>query len=759
MTQPLEPDDSSKSRKWPEEWSNLIAELEQDQSRQVWDQKRYLSFLLGGLISRSPERALQFLQQHQEISVRSVRDLPALLNALARQLLAKSTPHRVEELLSLSASWQVPLVLETHIELAKAWIQYSEFTKAHIVLHTVLEKAPTFVEALLALYELAKTENRTTEAHASLDRIVEADPSLSTAVFAYKERSKLAPDSGQPVRLALLSSFVLDQLIPFLDFECRRVGLLPEFYVTPFNQYTQEILNQNSALHNFKPDLVFLAVSIEDLFPEFTGYPSSQDLDKAEEDITRSVLHLVKELQQRSGALVVLSDFISMHHSPHGILDNRLTQGLLRWITRLNQALADTLATQERAFLLPLSEVVNWVGKTRAKNPKMDYMASMRLSEACLPELARYCMRYIKPLKGLTKKCIVLDLDGTLWGGIVGELGPEGIHLGPTVPGKEYMDFQKALLNLTRRGVLLAICSKNNPEDVLPVLREHIYMILREEHFGAMRINWRNKAENIKEIAEELNIGLDSLVFIDDNPNERELVRQLLPEVLTVEFPRDPSRYRMTLESLSDFELLAITKEDEMRLAQYQAIGKRQAMRNAATSLEEYLYSLALKVTIELAKPEVLSRLVQMFNKTNQFNLTTRRYQTSDVERFLNSDEYRVYTLDVSDRFVNHGVVGTAVVQTDRIQWRVDSLLMSCRVMGLTIEQAFLARICQDAKDADAMTLLGEFIPSKKNHPVKDFYSQEGFTLKSDDGGHQLWEYDLASSKVKTPPWITTTGD
>jgi FkbH-like protein len=252
---------------------------------------------------------------------------------------------------------------------------------------------------------------------------------------------------------------------------------------------------------------------------------------------------------------------------------------------------------------------------------------------------------------------------------------------------------------------------------------------------------------------------LDSLVFIDDNPNERELVRQLLPEVLTIELPRDPSRYRMTLENLSDFELLAITKEDEMRMAQYQAIGKRQAMRNTAASLDDYFYSLALKVIIEPAKPEVLNRLVQMFNKTNQFNLTTRRYQTTEVERFLKSDEYRVYTLEVSDRFVDHGIVGTAVVHAERNKWRIDSLLMSCRVMGLTIEQAFLAIICRDALAAGVTTLLGEFIPSKKNHPVKDFYSQSGFTRQSDAEGYQIWECELASSKVKTPPWITMIGD
>jgi FkbH-like protein len=701
--------------------------------------------------------ALQHVQQHA--GVRSLRDLPALLNALAWQLLAKANPCLVEELLSLSAEWQTPFSEDIHLELAKAWSQRSEFAKARKVLHNVLKRTPTSSEPLLALYELAKTEQRSTEAHALLNQLIEADPSLSTAVFAYKERSKLPPDSGRPVRLALLSSYVLDQLIPFLDFECRRVGLVPEFYLAPFNQFTQEILNHNSALYSFNPELVFLAVSIEDLFPGFTEYPSHDELMRAKDDVTNTMLRLVKELQQSSGALVIVSDFGLMHYSPHGLLDNRLPQGLLRWTTVLNQVLADAFAQLERTFLLPLFEVLSWVGKARAKNPKMDYMASMRLSDAALPELARYCMRYVKPLKGLTKKCVVLDLDGTLWGGIVGELGPEGIQLGPTVPGKEYMEFQRALLNLTRRGTLLAICSKNNPEDVLPVLREHKYMILREEHFAAMRINWRNKAENIKEIVEELNIGPDSLVFIDDNPNERELVRQLLPEVLTIELPRDPSHFRMTLESLSDFELLAVTKEDEMRMAQYQAIGKRKAMRNAIASLEDYLYSLALKVTIELAKPEGLNRLVQMCNKTNQFNLTTPRYQTADVERFLKSNEYRVYTLGVSDRFVDHGIVGTAVVRVEPNQWRIDTLLMSCRVMGLTIEQAFLARLCQDALEASALTLLGEFIPSKKNHPAKDFYFQSGFSLQSDTGGHQIWEYQLATFKVKTPPWITVTGD
>lgn len=386
-------------------------------------------------------------------------------------------------------------------------------------------------------------------------------------------------------------------------------------------------------------------------------------------------------------------------------------------------------------------------------------MASMRIGDAALPELGACYMRYVKPLKGLTRKCIVLDLDGTLWGGVVGEVGPEGVALGPTAPGAEYMEFQGSLLNLTRRGILLAVCSKNNPEDALAVIRNHKYMLLREEHFGAVRINWRNKAENLREIAEELNVGLDSLVFLDDNPVERELIRQLLPEVLTPELPRDPSRYRVILEEMSDFELLAVTREDEIRMAQYQAMAKRRAIRDTARSLDEYLASLEIEVEVKPASPTDLNRLMQMFGKTNQFNLTARRYQAAEIERFMGSDECVVYVLQVRDRFGDHGLVGVAVIRKEDGSWCIDDLLMSCRVMGLSVETAFLARVYRDARTAGAVTLSGEFIRTTKNQLVDGFYERHGFRLVRDAAGHQLWERELGSGPpIETPAWIAVRG-
>jgi FkbH-like protein len=291
----------------------------------------------------------------------------------------------------------------------------------------------------------------------------------------------------------------------------------------------------------------------------------------------------------------------------------------------------------------------------------------------------------------------------------------------------------------------------------MPVLREHKAMVLREEHFSAMRINWRNKAENLAELATELNIGLDALVFIDDNPVERELVRQLLPEVLTVELPRDASRYREALEDLTDFELLALTREDELRVSQYQANRRRQALEQSSGSLDAYLVSLGIRAEIGRAAAHHVPRLVQMFNKTNQFNTTTRRYQAPDVERFLASPAHQVYVLDVADRFGDHGLVGTAVVREEGESWVIDNVLLSCRAMGLSVETTILKQIFDAARERGVSRLVGEFAPTAKNAPCADFYSRHGFRPDGDCGGTQAWLLDPRTDRIEDPAWIAVT--
>ncbi len=494
-------------------------------------------------------------------------------------------------------------------QLAQAQLRSGDAVQAEATIRDVLKRDPSDVEAQRLLYRLLKGAGQAVEAHRALNRLVELDPTSASATFAHRERPKLGEVAGRPVRIALLSSYVLDPLVPFLDVECRRAGLTPEFYIAPYNQYTQDILSPASGLYAFSPDIVFLALDLEDLFPAVRGVPSAEELARGKGEIQSTIVALVRELRSRSNALIAVHELALSSPSPHGILDNRRGDGLIQWTADLDRDLAQALAAETHTFLVPLRAILARVGLEQGQSRKLRYMARMRHADPALRELARASMRYIKPLKGLTRKCVVVDLDGTLWGGVVGELGPEGIQLGPAAPGIEYVDFQEALLNLTRRGILLAICSKNNPDDVLPVLRDHKHMVLREEHFSAVRINWRNKAENLAEIAAELNIGRDALVFLDDNPVERELVRQMLPEVLVVEMPKDASQYRATLEDLTDFELLAVTREDEQRGGQYQANRKRQALEQSSGSLDQYLHSLEIRAEIGPAQAHHVERL------------------------------------------------------------------------------------------------------------------------------------------------------
>ena len=578
--------------------SEWIAEVERDSPKAAADLEGRLGSLLGRVIQNSPRVALHFLRRHRASGIDALTELPSLLTRLGHRLMDGGKSHEIEELVRLMDEWGIAIDDALLADLGAGYAREGWLDKAREVFRRVLKSKPRQASGVRGLYEIAKREELTSDAQALLTELIEADPSPATVAFTYRERRRLPPEGGPPIRIALVSSYVLDQLIPHLDFECRKIGLVPEFYQAPFNQYGQEILQESSALYEFKPEIVFVALALEDLAPETAGCPSAEDLERVGQAVGEQMVALVQVLCDRCPALIVVHEFVLVRRRTFGILDNKGSKGLVGWCRELNQRLAGALRSLERVHLLPLNEVIGSVGKKHAYDPKMWFMARMLLSEAALPELARYSMRYVKPLKGLTRKCVVLDLDGTPWGGILGELGPDGIHLGPTAPGVEYVDFQRALLDLSQRGILLAVCSKNNLEDALAVIRNHEYMVLREGHFSAIRINWRNKAENIREIAEELNIGLEAMVFIDDNATERELVRQLLPEVLTVEPPSDPSRYRTMLEDMSDFELLAITREDELRGAQYQAMQRRRAARRAAVSLEQYLHSLEIKAEI-----------------------------------------------------------------------------------------------------------------------------------------------------------------
>jgi len=345
------------------------------------------------------------------------------------------------------------------------------------------------------------------------------------------------------------------------------------------------------------------------------------------------------------------------------------------------------------------------------------------------------------------KKCLVLDLDNTLWGGILGEDGIDGIKIGGDYPGKAFLYFQKALAELVRCGVILTVCSKNNEPDVLEAWEKNPFMVLRKDSFSAWRINWNDKAGNIRELAQELNIGLDSMVFVDDSPAERELVRQALPMVEVPDFPDQPYRlpefFRMLVERW--FRIYSVNDEDRQKTAQYKANAQRSEAKAHFTDFNEFLKSLDMELTVRKLDEFSLPRVAQMTQKTNQFNLTTRRYTDGVIKAFV-SEGWIIYTLSVNDRFGDSGITGAIMVTPDG---RIDEFLMSCRVLGRGIESAFIRRVLSMLRERGITRVSAEYIPTLKNAQVKDFYDRCGFTLTEEKDGIRHYEAVIADLNLQ----------
>ena len=559
------------------------------------------------------------------------------------------------------------------------------------------------------------------------------------------------------IRVTLLSSFTIDPLAIYVDVKSRLAHLHPEIYVAPFNQYQQEILDKNSRLYKFKPDVIILAVQADVLVKEnfISEYVKLSDVEQTQIEILNRFQAFLSTLTSRMDALVLVNNFMVPSFTPFGILDNKADSGFRSFFNKLNEKLAEAYRKSSQVYVVDLEAVAGKHGKSRCVDPKLYYRGSFGFSESFLPIVADEYMGYIKALKNLTRKCIVLDLDNVMWGGIIGEDGAEGIQLGNDSPGNAYKDFQRTLLSYHNRGVLLAVNSKNNPEDALKAIREHPHMLLREKDFAATRINWQNKVQNMTELAKEINIGLDSMVFIDDNPRERELMKQALPQVQVLDMPSSPFLYRQTLENLNDFNILALTEEDKKRGEMYSARKRREDLRESISSVEEFLKSLEMKVVIKHADDYSLPRIARLVNKTNQFNLTTRRYTDAEVRKMKETKyEFEVYSLQVSDKFGDEGIVGVAIIRKEPTLWTVDSFLLSCRVIGRKVETAFLARIVADAKEQGVSAIIGEYVPTQKNAPVENFYSSHGFEKLTQKGNLGRWRFDLTKSIVKTPEWM-----
>ena len=388
-------------------------------------------------------------------------------------------------------------------------------------------------------------------------------------------------------------------------------------------------------------------------------------------------------------------------------------------------------------------------GEKNVFNYRQFFSGDIKISTEYIPKFTDELMRYIYAITGITRKCIVLDLDNTLWGGIIGEDGFDNIKLGDDPIGRSFVEFQKRLLALNQRGIILAINSKNNFDDAIEVIRKHPNMILREDNFACMKINWNDKVVNLQKISQELNIGLDSFVFFDDDQINQEYVRSSLQDVLVVDLPKDSSQFSQIVTEMKEFDVVKITEEDVKRNDMYLGQKKRKELENEIGDFKEFLKQMNIEVNIQNADSFSIPRISQLTLKTNQFNLTTRRYQEEEISAFASSKDRIVECAQVSDKFGDNGITGVYIVKKEsNEEWIIDTFLLSCRIIGRGIEEAMLSQIIEKAKSLGVKRIKGEFISTSKNKPAENFYNNCGFK-KIDD----YWIFDMGQ-KIETPDHI-----
>ncbi len=551
--------------------------------------------------------------------------------------------------------------------------------------------------------------------------------------------------------LAVLSTFTAELLRPFLVVEADRLDCPLRPWFGPFGQLEQLILDDRSDLWRQATDVLWIAVRLEDvdrhLIHESTAIgpeATRQRLDA----MRQRVVGLARNARSRNRASVLVSNWFPDALHNLNVFDASDPEGFGHLVAEANRQLARDLSEIPDAHVFDYAGVVAGSGAIAWSDRRLWYMARSVSSSENLAPLARSLARAVRALLRPAAKCLVLDLDNTLWGGVLGDDGAAGIKLGDDYPGNVFKDFQAALLGLRRRGLLLAIASKNDEQTVLDMLDSHPEMLLRREHFAAICANWGAKPESLRKIAQQLNIGLDSLVFVDDNPVERAAVRTELPMVHVVELPAEPLGYLAALGDMAVLDQPRLSAEDRARPEMYRSETLRQQVAQQAGNVEDFLRELEMVAQVGRAGPKTLERIHQLIQKTNQFNLTTRRHNIDDLRRLAESPDAAVAWLRLADRYGDLGLVCVGIIERlDEKCWVIDTLLMSCRVMGRKVEDAFLSYLAELARSGGARRLRGVLRPTAKNAPVKNFYPEHGFTELATDGDERSYLADLANGR------------
>jgi len=560
-----------------------------------------------------------------------------------------------------------------------------------------------------------------------------------------------------PFKLGLIGSGTLDLLGPALQATALRHGILLDCVVCDFGQGVFQALDSHSKINTSDCDGFLLCFDYRGL-PLQSVLPDPGDTNASVGEAFALLEQICATLRRLNpSAQIMVQTLAPPPETLFGSFDRRQDGTLQFLVHELNHRIVSSLKVADCA-VVDIAGLAQTVGLADWHAPTQWNMAKLPFAMEYVPIYCDYVSRVIGALKGKSKRVLVLDLDNTLWGGVIGDDGLGGVKLGEgDGTGEAFLNIQKAALSYRDRGIVLAVVSKNTDSVARTMFREHPDMVLREHHIAVFQANWDDKATNIKAIANELSLGLDAFVFLDDNPAERAIVRQFLPQVAVPELPEDPALYARVLSAAGYFEATAFSGEDRKRAAYYEGNAKRLLLGQSVANMEEYLAALDMEIDLRPFDAVNRGRIHQLINKSNQFNLTTRRYSEAEVAGLEGLED--VFTLQVrlKDRFGDNGMISVVICRlTEPGTWTIDTWLMSCRVLGRGVERVVLDHLLQAARSAGIERVVGEYVPSKRNDLVRDHYGSLGFTLlNAEADGSTSWLLPTTHS-VSVPPMRRT---
>lgn len=552
---------------------------------------------------------------------------------------------------------------------------------------------------------------------------------------------------SESTNIYLAGSFTLDSLIPYLKGHFLAEGIAASIEIGPYNQVPQFCRQPELYINTAAPpDVICLIWRIEDVYPRAleNALVDGQFHAELKDELDLTIEWLARLREWYKGVIIVSTPPFPQFP---GFSNNEVGQGQLgaRIFQSISEYWSEQIAALHQILTFDLQGLLLLHGMDMAHDARKWYMYRQPYRENFLAKIAWMVSRAILAQKRSARKCIVLDCDNTLWGGIIGEDGISGIQLGDDFPGRVYRDFQLYLKHLHQRGILLAVASKNNPDDVIDVFNSHDAMVLRQAHISCFEIGWESKVESLRRIAKALNIGTDSLVFIDDSKIEIAEVEQRLPEVVCISVPDEIADLPLILSDTGLFDQAQMTEEDRNRAGMMRTAKIREHESSSLTE-EEFKRNLALRLSVFEVEPQHVARVTQLVNKTNQFNLTTIRRSQSEIEALVLSKRHRLLAANVSDKYGDYGLVGVGILeQQDGGIWFIDTLLLSCRVLGRDVETAFISAIANLVFREGGCKLIGRFIPTLKNSQTESFYFNHEFQFDSQSGD---WYADVSGTRT-----------